>query len=112
MKINPDSPDFQPEVESPATPPGSGKAFGDTLTSKAQQKVAEGNTQVSAAPSQGLSKQDLADPAQVNSAINRAVQDLIEKEFGGMCTPDRERVADWLRGDPMMRAALLQRLTS
>ena len=108
MKINPDSPDFQPQVEPPATP-GSGKAFGDTLTSKAQQKVAEGSTQVPAAPNQGISRSDLANPAQVNLALDRAVQDLIEKEFGGMCTPDRERVADWLRSDPMMRAALLQR---
>ncbi|HEX4772176.1 MAG TPA: hypothetical protein VH351_15175 [Bryobacteraceae bacterium] len=109
MKINPDSPDFQRQVESTTTPPKSGTAFGETLTSKTQPTVATGNTPVPAAK---LSKQDSTDPVKVNAAIHLAVQELIEKEFGGMCTPDRERIAAWLRSDPMMRAALLQRLTS
>ncbi len=112
MKINPDSPDFQQPVESTKTVPQTGKAFGETLTSKIQPNVAPAITQAPIAPAEALSKQDLADPVKANAAIDRAVQELIEKEFGAMCTPDREQVAAWLRSDPMMRAALLQRLTS
>jgi hypothetical protein len=105
MKINPNSPDFQHQAESPAAPSKGGEAFGDTLISKTQPNVATGN-------SPALSKQDAADPVKVNAAIHQAVQQLIDREFGGMCTPDRERVAAWLGSDPMMRAALLERLTS
>ena len=112
MKINPDSPEFQHKIESTTSSPQIGKTFGETLTSKAQPNLAMGNTQTPTAPAQGLSQQDLADPVKVNAAIDRAVQELMEKEFGGMCPPDREHVAAWLRSDPMMRAALLQRLTS
>lgn len=112
MKINPDSPDFQQPLESTKSLPQTGKAFGETLTSKSQPNVATSNTPAPIASVQALSKQDLADPVKANAAIDRAVQELIEKEFGGMCAPDRERVAAWLRSDPMMRAALLQRLTS
>lgn len=108
MKINPDSPDFQRQIESATTPSQTGKVFGDTLASKAQSNVGVSNS----AAAQGISKQDLADPAKADAAINRAVQDLMEKEFGGMCAPDREQVGAWLRNDPMVRAALLQRLTS
>ncbi len=106
MKINPDSPDFQRQIDSPTTPSQTGKAFVDTLASKTQPLACP------PAAAQGISKQDLADPVKANAAIDRAVQDLMEKEFGGMCTPDRERVAAWLRSDPMMRAAVLQRLLS
>lgn len=109
MKINPDSPDFQQRLESTKTLPQTGKAFGETLTSKSQPNLATGNTQ---APIQALSKQDLADPVKANAAIDRAVQELIEKEFGGMCAPDCEQVAAWLRSDPIIRAALLQSLAS
>lgn len=112
MKINPDSPDFQRQIDSTTISPQTGKAFGETLTSKSQPNAATANTQGPTASAQVLSKQDLADPVKANAAINRAVQELMEKEFGGMCTPDREQVAAWLRSDPMMRAALLQRLTS
>lgn len=108
MKINPDSPDFQRQIDSATTPSQTGKAFGDTLASKTRPNVGEFNP----VAAQGISKQDLADPAKANAAIDRAVQDLMEKEFGGMCAPDREQVASWLRSDPTMRTALLQRLTS
>jgi len=108
MKINPDSPDFQRQIDPATTPSQPGKAFGDTLVSKSQANVGASTP----AGAQGISKQDLADPAKANAAIDRAVQDLMEKEFGGMCAPDREQVATWLRNDPTIRAALLQRLTS
>lgn len=105
MKINPESPDFQRQVDSATTPSQTGKVFGETLAAKTQPTAPAGATQ-------GVGKQDLADPAKVNAAIDHAVQDLMDKEFGRMCAPDREQVAAWLRSDPMMRAALLQRLTS
>ena len=108
MKINPDSPGFQRQIDSATTPPQTGNPFGDTLTSKAQPNVGISNPAVA----QEISKQDLLDPARANAAIDRAVRDLMDKEFGGMCAPDREQVAAWLRSDPTMRAALLQRLTS
>ncbi len=109
MKINPDSPDFQQPLESTKTVPQTGKAFGEALTSKSQPNVAPGNTEAPNASVQALSKEDLADPVKANAAIDRAVQELMEKNFDGMCTPDREQVAAWLRSDPMIRAALLQR---
>ena len=113
MKVNPDSPDFRQQVESTITPSRTGNAFGEFLTSKTNPpNVAPDNTRALTSSIQGLSKQDLADPVKANAALDRAVQELMEKEFGGMCAPDREQVAAWLRSDPMMRAALLQRLTS
>jgi hypothetical protein len=112
MKINPDCPDFQPQIESTPISRQTGKAFGETLTSKTQPNVAAGGAQAPTGSIQGLSRQDLADPVKANAAIDHAIQELMEKEFGAMCTPDREQVAAWLRSDPMMRDALLQRLTS
>ena len=112
MKINPDSPDFQTRVDPATTPSKAGKSFNDTLTSKSQPSVAMSNVEPLTAAAQGVSKQDLTDPIKANAAIDRAVQEMMEREFSGMCTPDRERVAEWLRSDPTMRAALLNRLTS
>ena len=112
MKINPDSPDFQTRIDPSTTPSKAGKAFGDTLTSKTQPNVGTSNTQPLSAAVQSVSKQDLADPIKANAAIDRAVQEMMDREFSGMCTPDREHVAEWLRSDPMIRAALLNRLIS
>lgn len=108
MKINPESPDFQQRLESATPSSKTGKAFAEALTSK---NVA-GGTQATTDPAHALTKDDLADPVKADAAVHRAVEELIEKEFAGMCTPDREHVSAWLRSDPMMRAALLQRLTS
>ncbi|MBV8810944.1 MAG: hypothetical protein JO033_19925 [Acidobacteriaceae bacterium] len=112
MKINPDSPDFQRQIDSATTPSKTGKAFYETLASKSQPNVATSNAQALAAAVQGISKHDLTDPVKANAAIDRAVQEMMEREFGGMCTADREHVAAWLRSDPMMRSALLQGLMS
>ncbi|MBV8069017.1 MAG: hypothetical protein JO270_03880 [Acidobacteriaceae bacterium] len=112
MKVNPDSPDFQPPIESTTTASQTGKTFGETLTSKSQPNAAAGASETPAAPLERLSKEDLTDPVKVNAAIDRAVQDLLQSEFGRMCAPDREQVAAWLRSDPMIRAALLQRMIS
>src|SRR5690242_12851505 len=112
MKINPDSPDFQTRIDPAATPSKTGKAFGETLTSKTQPNVGTSNAQPLSTVVRSVSKQDLTDPTKANAAIDRAVQEMMEREFSGMCAPDREHVAEWLRSDPMMRAALLNRLIS
>jgi hypothetical protein len=111
MKINPDSPDFQRQIDSTTTPSQTGKVFGETLASKSQPNAAAPGAQALNA-AQGINQQDLADPIKANAAIDRAIQELMEKEFGGMCVADREQVGAWLRSDPIIRAALLQRLTS
>ena len=105
MKINPDSPDFERQIDSTTAPSQTGKTFGDALVSKAQPNAPATQTPA-------LTKQDLADPAKANAAVDYAVQELMDNEFGRMCAPDREQVAAWLRSDPTMRAALLQRATS
>lgn len=110
MKINPDSPDFERQVDSTKTPSQTGKVFSETLASGAQQPNAAAGAPPLAA--RGLTTRDLADPVKADTAIDRAVQELMENEFGGMCAPDREHVAAWLRSDPLIRSALLQRLTS
>ena len=111
MKINPDSPDFQTQLDPATTPSKTGKAFGDTLTGKTQPNVeASGAERLAAA--QSVNKADLADPVKADVAIDQAVKEMMEKEFGGMCAPDREHVAAWLRSDPIVRDALLKRLTS
>jgi len=102
MKINPDSPDFEGRIESTTPTQQPGKPFLDSLTSKTAPNI----------PAQALSKQDLTDPAKVNAAVDRAVHDLMQQEFAGICAPDREHVAAWLRNDPLVRAALMQRLGS
>ena len=111
MKINPESPNSSRQTESTTDLSRSGKTFGDTLTSKTPANV-PATTVLPSDSTKGLSQKDMADPAKVEAAIDGAVQDLLKKEFGGMCKPDREHVASWLRSDPMVRAALLQRLTS
>ncbi len=108
MKINPDSPDFQRQIDSATGASKTGKA----LASRNQPNVATSNAQALAAAVQGISKEDLTDPVKANAAIDRAVQEMMEREFGGMCTADREHVAAWLRSDPLMRSALLQGLMS
>lgn len=112
MKINPESPNSPRQIESTTDLSRSGKPFGETLTSKTPPNVSVSGLQPSAESTQGLSQKDMADPAKVEAAIDQAVQNLLKKEFGGMCEPDREHVASWLRSDPMVRTALLQRLTS
>jgi hypothetical protein len=112
MKINPESPNPPRQSESTKDLNRSGKTFGDTLTSKTPPNVSASALQTSAESVKGLSQKDLADPAKVEAAIDQAVQDLLKNEFGGMCKPDREHIASWLRSDPMVRAALLQRLSS
>ncbi len=112
MKINPDPPDSQPQIDSATTSSQTGKAFGNKLTSKSQPSGGTSNTEALTAAAEGVSKRDLADPIKAKAAVDRAVHEMLEREFGGMSTLDRERVAAWLRSDPIVSAALLKRLIS
>ncbi len=109
MKINPDSPDFRSRIDSTAAPSKGTGSFGETLASKVQSGAA---AQPLADLAQGLTKTDLSDPAKADASVHQAVHEIIDKEFSGMCAPDREKLAAWLGSDPMMREAILRRLTS
>ncbi|MBV9158197.1 MAG: hypothetical protein JO097_18170 [Acidobacteriaceae bacterium] len=112
MKINPDSPDFLRHVDSPTTSSPTGKPFIEAFTSRNQPASAASDIHPFTAAVQGVSKQDLADPARANAAIDRAVHAMMDREFSGMSISDREHVAAWLIKDPIMRGAVLNHLLS
>jgi hypothetical protein len=112
MKINPDSPDFQNRIDSTSAPAKDDKAFASSLGTKGPSADATSNTQPLAGIAQTLSKADLTDPSKANTAIHQAVNEIMDREFSGMQAPDRDRVASWLRGDPVIREALLKQLTA
>jgi hypothetical protein len=111
MKINPNSPDFQTNLDA-TKPAESGKAFAEKLISKASLNTASLNNPSLAAAIEGLSKQDLADPAKANAAVVRAVQGMMQREFPAMSAPERDQVTGWLSRDPILRDALLKQLMS
>jgi hypothetical protein len=112
VKISPDSPDFRKQIDPATTSSSTAKPFVDALASKSQPDPAASRIHPFTAAAEGVSKQDLADPVKADAAVDRAVQGMIQREFGGMCTLDRERVVAWLSSDPIMRAAVLNRLMS
>lgn len=112
MKINPDSPEFQNRVDSTSGPAKGDKAFTTSLGTKSPSAAATSSTQPLAGIAQSLSKADLTDPAKANAAIHQAVNEIMDREFPGVQPPDRERVASWMRGDPVVREALLKQLTA
>jgi hypothetical protein len=112
MKINPDSPDFQNRVDNTSGPAKGDKAFAASLGTKGPSAAATSSTQPLAGIAQGFSKADLTDPAKANTAIHQAVNEIMDREFSGMQPPDRERVASWMRGDPVIRETLLKQLTA
>jgi len=112
VKINPDSPNAPDRLDPATAPARTEKAFGDTLAANVRQSAGLSDAKPLAGVAGAFSKAEVGDPAKADSIVGRAVHEIVNREFGKMCPPDRELVAAWLGSDPIVREALLKHITS
>lgn len=112
MKINPDSPNVSNRLDPATAPPRTEKAFGDTLAANIRQTAETSDAKPLVSVAQSFNKAEVGDPSNADSIVSHAVQEIVNREFGTMCPPDRELVTAWLGSDPIMREALLKHITS
>lgn len=53
-------------------------------------------------------KADLKNPTRVNEIVNSAVSQLLEAEFPGLASSDRQVVGNWMGKDPILRGFILR----
>jgi len=108
MKINPNMPPDQsrrPNTDQEIHQ--SEKAFPSPDRAQA---LKAGDPALSAAFRAQFTPADLQSPGKIDAAVDWAVNQIVERDFGAIRPLDRQAIASWMRKDPVLRGAILNYL--